>query len=321
MSANLEHVSGITPDSLIPDIIRRDPATRSVFDRYGLRGCGGPLGPTESIRFFAQTHGVDDGRLLTELPQAARAFHSAGAAGLSVLAEAPRTVDTIYRRYFTAGILLVLTAGATWGAWLLWRIGAAGTFTGISIFDVNTHGHAQIFGWVGLFIMGFAYQAFPRMWHTDLAAPRLAVAVFVMMVVGLIVRTTGMTLAASWSGAVTAARFGGVLEVVAVTVFAGQIVLTFRRSGKAIEPYVGFVVAALGWFVIMAVASLWHTWATMTASTREELLWYVATYQAPLRDLQIHGLALFMILGVSSRMLPPLNQSAGSARAGGGSGN
>jgi len=106
-----------------------------------------------------------------------------------------------------------------------------------------------------------------------------------------------------------------------VTVFAGQIVLTFRRSGKAIEPYVGFVVAALGWFVIMAVASLWHTWATMTASTREELLWYVATYQAPLRDLQIHGLALFMILGVSSRMLPPLNQSAGSARAGGGSGN
>ncbi len=195
MSVNCEHSSGLTPDSLIPDIIRRDPATRSVFDRYGLRGCGGPLGPSESIRFFARTHGVDEGRLLTELSQAARAPDRAGAAGLSILHDAPRTVDTIYRRYFTAGILLVLTAGATWGAWLLWRIGAAGTFTGISIFDVNAHGHAQIFGWVGLFIMGFAYQAFPRMWHTELAAPRLAVAVFGMMVVGLIVRTTGMTLA------------------------------------------------------------------------------------------------------------------------------
>src|SRR5262249_1330430 len=38
--------------------------------------------------------------------------------------------------------------------------------------------------------------------------------------------------------------------------------------------------------------------------TADGLIWYVATYQAPLRDLQIHGLALFMILGVSLRMLP-----------------
>ncbi len=44
----------------------------------------------------------------------------------------------------------------------------------------------------------------------------------------------------------------------------------------------------------------------MTAATTEELVWYVATYQAPLRDLQIHGLALFMILGVSLHMLPKL---------------
>jgi len=32
----------------------------------------------------------------------------------------------------------------------------------------------------------------------------------------------------------------------------------------------------------------------------------VSTYQAPLRDLQIHGLALFMILGVSIRIMPAL---------------
>jgi hypothetical protein len=44
----------------------------------------------------------------------------------------------------------------------------------------------------------------------------------------------------------------------------------------------------------------------MTAPSVDALIWYVATYQSPLRDLQIHGLALFMILGVSLRMLPAL---------------
>jgi PAS domain-containing protein len=41
----------------------------------------------------------------------------------------------------------------------------------------------------------------------------------------------------------------------------------------------------------------------MTAAG-DDLVWYIATYQAPLRDLQIHGLAMTMILGVSTVALP-----------------
>jgi len=215
-------------------------------------------------------------------------------------------VDTIYRRYFTAGVLVVLTAGATWGAWLLWKIGLSGSFTSASIYHVNAHGHAQIFGWVGLFIMGFAYQAFPRMWHTELVAPRLAVLTFSAMCAGLASRTLGMALAASGPWALFAAMGGGLLEAAAILTFAAQILITFRRSRAKWQPYLGFVSAALGWFVLMSLASAAHTWNTMAAATPEELLWQVATYQAPLRDVQIHGLALFMILGVSIRMLPAL---------------
>ena len=65
----------------------------------------------------------------------------------------------------------MLSAGATWGAWLLWTIGLNGSFRAVSVHAINAHGEAQIFGWVGLFIMGFAYQAFPRMWQTTLVAP------------------------------------------------------------------------------------------------------------------------------------------------------
>ena len=50
----------ITPHLVLSELFRLHPETRIVFDRYGLRGCGGPSGPHESIRFFARAHGVDE---------------------------------------------------------------------------------------------------------------------------------------------------------------------------------------------------------------------------------------------------------------------
>ena len=295
----------ITPDLLLSELFRLHPETRIVFDRHGLRGCGGPLGPYESIRFFARAHGVDELTLLRELEQAIAAPRSKSH-GTAARRDAPEIVDTIYRRYFLAGIAVVLSAGASWGAWLLWTIGLNGSFRAVSVHAINAHGEAQIFGWVGLFIMGFAYQAFPRMWQTTLVAPRLAVVAFGLMVGGLFIRTAGITAAEAWTPAAPLALAGGLMQIAAVGLFAGQLLVTFRRSGAAVEAYVGFVVAALGWFMLSSVFSVWHSWHTMTAPNLDALIWSIATYQAPLRDLQIHGLALFMILGVSLRMLPAI---------------
>lgn len=292
----------ISPDLLLPDLIGRHPETRAVLDRYGLRGCGGPNGPHESVRFFARAHGVDEGRLLAELEQAVNGPHSEPVAPPA----APSIADTIYRRYFIGGILITLTVGATWGAWMLWTIALSGSFRGVSVHSVNAHGEAQIFGWVGLFIMGFAYQAFPRMWQTTLVAPRLAVWAFALMVAGLVARTIGTWAAGSWPFALPMAMTGGALEVTAVLIFTGQVLATFARGRARFEPYVGFIMGALAWFVASSLLGFWHTWNTMTVTRTDALIWYIATYQNPLRDLQIHGLALFMILGVALRMLPAL---------------
>src|SRR5690606_30305627 len=150
--------------------------------------------------------------------------------------EASALADTIYRRYFAAAIALVLTAGATWGALLLWSIGLGGSYQANSIHRVNAHGEAQIFGWVGLFIMGFAYQAFPRIWHTQLVAPRLAARVFEAMVLGILLRTAGMTLADASAAALPMAMAGGALQALAVVAFAGQVAATFLRGGARAEP-------------------------------------------------------------------------------------
>ena len=51
-----EPAGPIGPDSLLPSVLRQFPQTRTVFDRHGLRGCGGRLGPYESVSFFARAH-------------------------------------------------------------------------------------------------------------------------------------------------------------------------------------------------------------------------------------------------------------------------
>lgn len=294
--------SGISSETMIPDLFREHPQARCVFDRHGLEGCGGRLGPVESIGFFAKAHGVDQQQLLSEI----HAMLEKPASAPPPPPSEPSVGDTIYRRYFMGGIWLILTAGATWGAWLLWQIGVRGNFTGVSIHHVNAHGHAQIYGWVGLFIMGFAYQAFPRIWHTRLHRPQLAVAAFVLMALGLVIRTIGMTAINLGGYAMTAAMLGGALEMLAIGIFIAQMIGVYRTGDAKLSPYVAFIFGGLFFLVAQGVMDLWHTYMTMTAATRDALLWQIATYQAPLRDLQIHGLALFMIFGVSLRMLPAL---------------
>jgi len=281
---------------LIPDLLRKAPQVRGVLDRYGLRGCGGALGPHESLGFFAQAHDVPLDRLLREI----RAEMERSTAPPPV--PAVNGADAIYRPFFRAGIAVALSLGAVWGAYLLLRIAFDHSFRSAGLHEVNAHGHAQIFGWVGLFVMGFAYQAFPRFKHTDLAFPRLAFLSFWLMLSGLIVRSVLEPVAATQAWAYWPAVGAAGLEVVAIILFAAVLTATWRASRKPLAFYDWYIVSALAWFVLQAVYEGVYLAATLSA-TGADLLTLVATWQAPLRDLQIHGFATLMILGVSQRLL------------------
>src|SRR5262245_10392370 len=237
---------------LIPDLLRTAPQVRPVLDHYGLRGCGGPLGPVESLGFFAKAHDVPLDRLLGELRDSLE--HPEAASRQDAGNPGDRLGDTIYRPFFKAGIVVVLTLGAAWGAYLLLRIAWAGSFAAAGLHEVNAHGHAQIFGWVGLFVMGFAYQAFPRFKHATLAHPRLAWASLGLMLAGLVGRSVGQPLAdvLPWAGSVAVASAW--LEVAAVGLFGWVILATWRAAGKGLAVYDYYILAALGWFALQAIA-------------------------------------------------------------------
>lgn len=290
----------ITPERMVPDVLRAMPEARAVLDQYGLRGCGGDHGPVESLAFFARAHNVPLNRLLDEL--------RAVAAGERCAAPNPPAIedtlaDTIYIPFFKGGIAIALTLGAVWGAYLLLRIAFSQSFTAIGLHEVNAHGHAQIFGWVGLFIMGFAYQAFPRFKQVYLTRPRLAYATLWMMLAGILLRATGEAFLPGPNWLIATGVVGSMLEVLAIALFIFVMRETLRRSLQPVAPYEWYVACSMGWFLIQAVAEGVYFVATATAPDRDALLALVAMYQAPLRDIQIHGFILLMVLGVSQRIL------------------
>ncbi|HEY1334171.1 MAG TPA: hypothetical protein VGF31_07940, partial [Myxococcaceae bacterium] len=124
------------------------------------------------------------------------------------------------------------------------------------------------------------------------------------MLAGVVVRSVAMSAPLGAMGTPLALA-GSVLQIGATALFAGMLLVTFRRSLERLQPWMGFVFLALACFVAQALFDGWHTWRTQMAPSREALLAQVATFQAPLRDLQIHGLALCMILAVSQRFFPP----------------
>src|SRR5262245_60088032 len=180
--------------------------------------------------------------------------------------------DAIYRPFFKAGIAVVLTLGAVWGAYLLLRIALTGRFASAGLHEVNAHGHAQIFGWVGLFVMGFAYQAFPRFKQTSLAWPCLARASLWLMLAGIVGRSVGEPLAGGLAWAGVAAIASAWLGVVAIGLFVAVILGTWRGAGQGLAPFDYYILAALGWFTLQAVAEAVYLAATLAAPDREALL-------------------------------------------------
>ncbi len=287
----------ITANHTVREVLTAHPETTAVFAKYGLVGCGGPQGPLEPIGFFARVHAVDAEALLAELNQvvATAEAHSSPPA----TADPAALPADIYRPFVKTAIVVALTAGCTLGALALAAMALAGAVGNTWPAVVQAHGHAQIFGWVGLFIMGVAYHVLPRLKATDLHARPLAAASFWLLTAGLTVRTFAQPLA-------TAAPFAGLvvlsaaLEVAAAAIFAHVIWRTLRANPAVAEFWDRYVLASAVWFVVTALATL--ALAALMAREGRDII--PPAFDAAYLHMALWGFPGVMILGISLRTIP-----------------
>jgi NnrS protein len=291
-------MSEITSHTSVSEIVQRCPNARRIFDSHGLKGCGGEHGPSEPLSFFAAVHHADIDELLREIH-----------VEMEQPSDQPYVYeetlqDYIYRRFFRAGIVIVLTVGCLWGAINLLQIALGGSFLQLRLLPaIHAHAHAMVFGWVGMFVMGFAYQSFPRFKNTTLWRPGLANLSFYLLAAGIV---TGMA-AEMLIGSVPAlalSAFSAAVEVTAVVLF---MLVLYRTARQSIEPhnlYEKFIASSFLWLFLGTVLHAVFFFAKATAHGEHNLIMRIALIDGPLRDIQFLGFAGLIIAGVSQRFVP-----------------
>ena len=294
-----QHSEPITRSLLVSEINQKYPQCRPVFEKYGIAGCGGEYGPQEPLFIFAAAHRVPLPELVDELNRALRGEWKDERGTQKTQGMAEAASETLYKRFVFGAMFVALTAGFGLGLVNLSRIVLAQSFYEISGVLKQIHGHAQVFGWVGLFIMGVAFHAVPRMKMQPLRHVRAAKWCFVLMLVGVFSLVFAQPLARHSVGAAVL-LISGILELAAVGSFVWLLGGAVLGSEQEREPYEKFILASVGWFAVLAVWNLGIVFQmflkrSVGIPSLQDALWIHAAF---------FGFIANMILGFSLRVLP-----------------
>jgi hypothetical protein len=293
-----EGMNRINENTSVAEVVKSCPNARRIFDRHGLKGCGGEHGPSESLSFFATIHQVNVDELVRKINDEIRN------PSVQPYVYQETLPDYIYRRFFKAGVFTVLTVGCLWGAINLLQIALGKNFLQLSLLrSIHAHAHAMIFGWVGMFVMGFAYQSFPRFKNTTLWRPELANLSFYLLGAGILTGMAAEMLLPDPASLVLGA-ISGAAQISAVVLFMLVLYRTARQSIEPHNPYEKFIASSFVWFLLGTILNVVFFFAKATAHAEHDLIMRIALIDGPLRDIQLLGFAALIIAGVSQRFVP-----------------
>jgi metal-sulfur cluster biosynthetic enzyme len=285
----------IGPYTSVREAVQRYPGIEAVFDAHGLRGCGGADGPVEPIVFFARVHQVDPAALLRELNEFAA--RRPGAQDLPLTEERPKPARQLY--FISVIISLAIAVGGGFPLGILAAlgggrdIGLGARWTPI----VQAHGHLQLVGFVGLFIVGITFHVLPRFKNTELALPRLALVSIALLACGAILRTATQPWAdQAATGWLTVSS--AVIELGGALAFACVVWFTLRGTQR--KNYDRYLMAGVAWFVAASAANL----NILAGMARDGVSTIAGGRDTPLIEMYLFGFVGLFVMGVSIRVLP-----------------
>lgn len=149
------HAPAIRPEMTVRHVVALYPACRDIFrqygepeDRIGAGGAPGPFGHFQPLDQFATQHGVSLDELLQRLAETA---------GVPIDRDRA-TAERIHRGFILAALAITLSLGAAWGGYLLAMIGLGEDFVVVDAAHVIAHGEAQLWGFIGMFIVGISLR-------------------------------------------------------------------------------------------------------------------------------------------------------------------
>ena len=82
---------------------------------------------------------------------------------VNITAARERLLSRMLMLYISTGVVFMLLPGTFLGVWNLLAISSHRAANSVSPAWIQAHGHAQIFGWIGTFILGIGFYSIPKL--------------------------------------------------------------------------------------------------------------------------------------------------------------
>lgn len=230
----------------------------------------------------------------------------------------PRRELPAYPLFLRTSMLLALTLGFALGATLLWTrvFGMPGGW-GFQWWmpHAQMHGVVQVFGFIGLFIMGVGLHVVPRLKGVPPPSPRLGRGLYGAILAGLALRFFAQIPSELYgvpglSGLLGMA--GGALLLGGSLTFASFVLGALRRTKRPADGSERYFGAAVIWLSLGAAAQLAHTvYLGVTGQTVVP-----DAYNEPVLHALLVGFAATFTFAISLRVLPVFLNIAEPSRRG-----
>jgi uncharacterized protein involved in response to NO len=152
-----------------------------------------------------------------------------------------RALSRLLMAYISSGLVFMLLPGTFLGVWNLLQISGSESAGFISQAWLQAHGHAQVFGWVGSFILGIGFYSIPKLRGSVTGSFLGAWICWVVWTLGVALRWFANVYGWEWRVMLPASA---VLELAAFLIFF-RAVSQHRpdAAGKSrFEPWIGVVI-------------------------------------------------------------------------------
>jgi hypothetical protein len=153
-----------------------------------------------------------------------------------------QSLSRILMTYIVTGLVFMLLPGTFLGVWNLLKISNREAAESIAPAWIQAHGHAQLFGWVGTFILGIGFYSIPKLRKLKPFALWEGWLCWALWVVGVTTRWLSDIYPWQWR---ILMPMSAVLEVLAFLIFF-QAVASHRPSNGVSKPWESWI------FVVIA---------------------------------------------------------------------
>ena len=288
----------IRQENTVKEVVEKYPVTRRIFETYGIM-CGSNILPDKPLSFFARMHNINPSQLIDDLQKLINGEVDSRTEGSITKPQA----EHVYEIFVKTAIIVVLSTGCLYGASLLAYAAFRNSLSSLAWILTETHGDTQVYGWVGLFIMGISYFALPKFWNSMLYSSPLAYKSFFLMVAGIFLSFVFKTIS-YYTGIFILkipALIGCIFQVASIAIFIYVTCRTYFASGKEkYEVYEGFLLSSYLWFILQAMAfvALYFHFTVVGNTNIPEV------FKDPIRHIQIMGFACMVIIGIFTKTLP-----------------